>query len=173
MLGDSPDCKAQHIVDVIGYIPLGFLDDTHFAYYIGGWEWVRGYGIYDLASGMTTEYRDGYRATKVCDGVLYIQETFANYDEVQTPGKVYKVYPDGKREKMPMDDLSPVGSYWLRHKSEVVGETKRLEKSTVTILSSDMVTELAKMEMVRPLHKGGADYYFYENNIIFIQPAIE
>ena len=173
MLGDSPDCKAQHIVDVIGYIPLGFLDDTHFAYYIGGWEWVRGYGIYDLETGMASEYRDGYRATKVCDGVLYIQETFANYDEVQTPGKVYKVYPDGKREKMPMDDLSPVGSKWLRRKSETVGETKRLEKSTVTILSSDMVTELAKMEMIRPLHKGYPDYYFYEDNIVFIQPAIE
>ena len=74
---------------------------------------------------------------------------------------------------MPMNDLSPVGSYWLRHEAEAVGETKRLEKSTVTILSSDMATELAKMEMVRPLHKGGADYYFYENNIVFIQQAIE
>jgi hypothetical protein len=36
-----------------------------------------------------------------------------------------------------------------------------------------MATELAKMEMVRPLHKGNTDYYFYENNIVFIQPAIE
>ena len=29
------------------------------------------------------------------------------------------------------------------------------------------------MEMIRPLHKGYPDYYFYENNIVFIQPAIE
>ncbi len=173
MLGESPECKAKDIGDVVGYTPLGFMDDTHFAYYIGGWEWVRGYGIYDLETGMTTEYRDGYRALTVCGGVLYIQETFANYDEVQTPGKIYKVYPDGKREKMPMDDLSPVGSYWLRYVSETVGDTKRLEKSTVTVLSSDMVTELAKMEMVRPLHKGNTDYYLYENSITFVQMVVE
>ena len=174
MLGESPECKAKDIGDVVGYIPLGFLDDTHFAYYIGGWEWVWGYGIYDLASGMATEYRDGYRALTVSNGVLYIQAK-TDYDDRDPvlPGDIYKVYTDGKREKMPQPGLSSAGSKWLRYESETVGETKRLEKSTVTILSSDMVTELAKMEMIRPLHKGGADYYFYENNIVFIQPAIE
>ena len=174
MLGDSPDCKAKDIGDVVGYTPLGFMDDTHFAYYIGGWEWVWGYGIYDLETGMTTEYRDGYRALTVSNGVLFIQAK-TDYDDRYPvlPGDIYKVHADGKREKMPLSGLSSAGSKWLRYESEVVGETKRLEKSTVTILSSDMVTELAKMEMVRPLHKGGADYYFYENNIVFVQPAIE
>ena len=174
MLGDSPDCKAKSIGDVVGYTPLGFLDDTHFAYYIGGWEWVWGYGIYDLETGISTEYRDGYRALTVSNGVLFIQAK-TDYDDRYPvlPGDIYKVHADGKREKMPLSGLSSAGSKWLRYESETVGETKRLEKSTVTILSSDMVTELAKMEMVRPLHKGNTDYYLYENSITFIQKAVE
>ena len=174
MLGDSPDCKAKDIGDVVGYTPLGFMDDTHFAYYIGGWEWVLGYGIYDLETGMTTEYRDGYRALTVSNGVLFIQAK-TDYDDRYPvlPGDIYKVHADGKREKMPLSGLSSAGAKWLRYELETVGDTKRLEKSTVTVLSADMATELAKMEMVRPLHKGNTDYYLYENSITFVQKAVE
>jgi hypothetical protein len=105
---------------------------------------------------------------------LFIQAK-TDYDDRYPvlPGDIYKVHADGKREKMPLSGLSPAGSMWLRYEWETVGDTKRLEKSTVTVLSADMATELAKMEMVRPLHKSYPDYYLYENSITFVQRVVE
>jgi len=175
MLGDSPACKAVGIGDVIGYTPLGFMDDTHFAYYIGGWEWSRGYGIYDLETGTATEYRDKYHTLTVRDGVLLIQAT-TDYDDQYPvlPGDIYKVYADGKIEKMPQAGLIPAGSKWIRLESETVGDTNRIDRSTLTILSGDMTAELAKIELVRPLHRAVyADYFLYENSITFVQKEVE
>lgn len=174
MLGDSPDCKAVGIGDVIGYTPLGFMDDTHFAYYIGGWEWSRGYGIYDLESGMATEYRDACHPLTTYDGVLFIQAR-TDYDDRNPilPGEIYQVHVDGTKEKMPLAGLSFRHSKWLKLESEAVGETGRIGKDTLTVFSADMTAELAKIELHHPLHRNYITYYLYENSITFVRTVIE
>lgn len=174
MLGDSPDCKAIGIGDVIGYTPLGFMDDTHFAYYIGGWEWSRGYGIYDLESGMATEYRDACHPLTTYDGVLFIQAR-TDYDDRDPilPGEIYQVHVDGTKEKMPLAGLSFRQSKWLKLESEAVGETGRIGKDTLTVFSADMTAELAKIELHHPLHRNYITYYLYENSINLVVPTIE
>lgn len=174
MLGDSPDCKAVGIGDVIGYTPLGFMDDTHFAYYIGGWEWSRGYGIYDLESGMATEYRDACHPLTTYDGVLFIQSR-TDYDDRDPilPGEIYQVHVDGTKEKMPLAGLSFRHSKWLKLESEAVGETGRIGKDTLTVFSADMTAELAKIELHHPLHRNYITYYLYENSITFVRTVIE
>lgn len=174
MLGDSPDCKAVGIGDVIGYTPLGFMDDTHFAYYIGGWEWSRGYGIYDLESGMATEYRDACHPLTTYDSVLFIQAR-TDYDDRNPilPGEIYQVHVDGTKEKMPLAGLSFRHSKWLKLESEAVGETGRIGKDTLTVFSADMTAELAKIELHHPLHRNYITYYLYENSITFVRTVIE
>ena len=111
----------------------------------------------------------------VRDGVLLIQAT-TDYDDQYPvlPGDIYKVYADGKIEKMPQAGLIPAGSKWIRLESETVGDTNRIDRSTLTILSGDMTAELAKIELVRPLHRAVyADYFLYENSITFVQKEVE
>jgi|GEM_PF-6293234 len=56
------------------YSPVGFLDATHLAYAIGGWDGAVGYGVYDTASGEKTEIENGMRLDGVWGGALYLSQ---------------------------------------------------------------------------------------------------
>ncbi len=80
---------------VTGYSPIQFIDNTRFLYHIGGWEWTQGYGIYNLATGEKTEFRNGYGAIGYADGYIYLREV-SGYETVAW----HKATLDGEIEKI-------------------------------------------------------------------------
>ncbi|MBQ9133527.1 MAG: hypothetical protein IJX64_03235 [Clostridia bacterium] len=59
------------ITDVTVYSLSGFADDTHLVYAIGGWEWSKGYGIYNTDTGENTEVLNGKSLHGIFGGALY------------------------------------------------------------------------------------------------------
>ena len=68
MLEDSPD---SDIGDVTGYSVVGFLDNEQLIYTIGGWEWNKGWGIFNVTTGEKKEFTEGHTVTAIEDGVIY------------------------------------------------------------------------------------------------------
>ena len=62
-----------------GYSPVAFLDDSRLVYSISGWENALGYGIYDLASGEMSEFRNGMSVCGVYGGAIYLTQSESSY----------------------------------------------------------------------------------------------
>ncbi len=80
MSQDLPD--GQGIGGVTGYSPIQFIDNERFLYHIGGWEWTQGYGIYNLATGEKTEFREGYAAMGYWYGAIFLTKS-RGYETVE------------------------------------------------------------------------------------------
>lgn len=100
---------------VRGYSVIGFLDDTHLVYQIGGWEWSVGCGIYDVTTGESREILCGYSIQGIHDGALY-----AIKSENYKPAGVYRIDPDGTQTlladgestKGTLQEIMFTGSKW-------------------------------------------------------------
>ncbi len=68
--------------DVTGYSPIQFIDNDRLLYHIGGWEWTQGYGIYNLATGEKTEFREGYAAMGYWYGAIFLTKS-RGYETVE------------------------------------------------------------------------------------------
>lgn len=89
------DPGVQGVGGVTGYSPIQFIDNDRLLYHIGGWEWTQGYGIYNLATGEKTEFRNGYGAIGYADGYIYLREV-NGYEPVAW----YKATLDGNIQKI-------------------------------------------------------------------------
>ncbi len=96
MLDDMVNGKKADIGDVTGYTPIAFIDENRFAYNIGGWEWTKGYGIYDISTGEKTESLEGLGLQAFDeDGNLYVSKVTAY--EVTNYYQITKVTEDGEK----------------------------------------------------------------------------
>lgn len=70
---------------VVGYTAIGFLDNDRFVYRIGGWEWTYGYGIYNVKTGETVEYRNGFAPQAIYNGKVYsaLYTSYEFYDKIE------------------------------------------------------------------------------------------
>ncbi len=73
--GDRMDNGSlASLADSARYSPVGFADDTHLIYRITGWEYTKGWGIYDLSTGEDIRYPLGLDPVGVRGDVLYLAE---------------------------------------------------------------------------------------------------
>ena len=152
MLGDTDACKAKDIGDVIGYVPIGFMDEVHFAYWIGGWEWMIGYGIYNAATGEGIETNGTYYPAGIYDGAFFVVEHEPNGDGTTSPCAIWQVTPDGERTKIAPSDgnaslaiIAETGYPTFEHSMWYTIETEDVCK--VTLHSPDFDSqELAEIE---------------------------
>lgn len=89
------DLGVYSVGGVTGYSPVQFIDNDRLLYHIGGWEWTKGYGIYNLTTGENTEFRNGYGAIGYADGYIYLREV-NGYEPVAW----YKATLDGNIQKI-------------------------------------------------------------------------
>ena len=101
----SPDGTTERILSdvsdeygiqsVTGYTPVEFLDNTTLLYTIGGWEWSKGYGLYDVETGEKRIYpaeKGGIEGVYGCaDGYLY---GYASSGYLTS--KIWQIAPDGE-----------------------------------------------------------------------------
>ncbi len=57
------------------YSAVGFIDDVTLAYSIGGWEHIKGYGTYNIATGENKEFRGDDYLFAADDGYIYVRES--------------------------------------------------------------------------------------------------
>ena len=93
------DPGVKSLGDVTGYSPIQFIDNERLLYHIGGWEWTQGYGIYNLATGEKTEFREGYAAMGYSDGYIYLSKSsgyeIVSYHKATLDGEILDtVEPD-------------------------------------------------------------------------------
>ncbi|MBE6541134.1 MAG: hypothetical protein E7672_01660 [Ruminococcaceae bacterium] len=69
------DDGVMHIYNVTGYRPIQFIDNNRLLYLIGGWEWAKGYGIYNLETDEKTEFYNGYSPMGYSDGYIYLSKS--------------------------------------------------------------------------------------------------
>ena len=161
------------ITDVRGYTPVGFLDDTHFLYNIGGWEWAVGWGIYDVKARTAREFDNG--------------QVIASYDRAAQTIVTQKVKSDYTvewYEAAPSGDTALICRDESGELPEIVGETPtnfaghwlRLADDRLEVLSSDRTTVAAALAV--PGDSGFwrehpdsyyTALYFYGNTLTFVQ----
>ena len=83
------------------YNVYGFIDDTTFAYSIGGWEHIKGYGTYNIATGEKKEYRGTDHLIAAHDGYIYIKES-ERYDDagMRVGTALCSIDKDGNRKRI-------------------------------------------------------------------------
>ena len=157
-----PDGSKAGIEDVRGYTPIGFLDDTRFVYTIGGWEHCRGYGVWDLMTGIYEEFTEDVEYVySVHNGHIYLTSEERFEGGIHT--KVWKVTPEGERTLLASDDgtsafpldqlydpLYCADSYWIYTTDESLFSASIAGKGkpkTYQVWSSDMDKILAEFEL--------------------------
>jgi len=92
MLEDIPD---GDIGKVTGYHVTGFLDNEQLIYRIVGWEWNKGWGIYNVTTGEKKEFLNGHRVTAIENGVIYGERSgYGGLDAA------FILHPDGTAEEL-------------------------------------------------------------------------
>ncbi len=174
-LGNSSECKAKDIGDAIGYGIVGFVDDTHLAYSISGYEWLIGYGVYDLESGKATEYRkERDRAIAAYDGYIFaVENKYYQYEPYPDAVALYKRSLDGAKTTISDNPYANFkGAKWHTGESEAVDELGRTSIKKVKIFSLDFETVLAELEYVSVSGKESI-LFIYDDTVTVIIPKIE
>lgn len=173
-LGNSPECKAKDIGDAIGYGIVGFADDTHLAYSISGYEWLIGYGIYDLESGKTTEYRkERDRAIAAHGGYVYaVENKYSEYEPYPDAVALYKISIDGTKTTVSDNPYATFkGGKWYIGESEAVDGLKGIQVKKAKIFSLDFESVLAEVEYVS-LSGKEPKLFIYDNTVTVLLPQI-
>lgn len=173
-LGNSSECKAKDIGDAIGYGIVGFADDTHLAYSISGYEWLIGYGVYDLESGKTTEYRkERDRAVAACDGYVFVIENkYYDYEPYPDAVALYKISLDGAKTTISDEPYSGFeASKWRIVNPEMIDALGRTTYEKVDIFSLDFKELVAQVEYVSVSGKD-ARTLIYDNTVTVVMPHI-
>lgn len=174
MLDDIIDGKTAGIGDVKGYAPIAFLDANRFVYRIGGWEWIWGYGIYDISTGEKTEYLDGLGIQAIdAEGNFYATDVKAyeplNYYKISkltSEGELLATYeeeaPDGviKLERHSKKSFDYSDNYGTIHEFTEDGV------HTYTVTTPDFQTELIKYELDNSM--GTINTYIRDGFITFV-----
>jgi len=77
---------------VRGYIPIGFVDDAHLIYQISGWEWIVGYGIYNIYTHEKTEIMENVTVKGVRDGYIYLEKSHRMAVDETTEGLEIEIW---------------------------------------------------------------------------------
>ena len=174
MLDDVVDGKTVGIGDVTGYTPVAFIDENHFVYSIGGWEWTHGYGVYDISTGEKTEYLDGNGLCAFDDEGNFYVDVVSNY-EVQS---YHMITPDNEKILIASNDESKSGEnviYLESHGNRSYGYANNYGKiyeffedknPVLTITSPDFKRTIFKCELDNS--KGEILYYINDDTVTFI-----
>ncbi len=174
-LGNSPECKAKTIGEHIGYGIVGFVDDTHLAYSITGYEWLIGYGIYDLESGKATEYRNERdRAFAAYSGYVYaVENKYHEYEPYPDAVSLYKMSLDGTKttiSEYPYSGLK-YPDIWCTADSEPIDSLGRTTVQKVRLFSLEPEETLAEFEYISVSGKS-AYFHVYEDTVTVVLPQI-
>lgn len=172
ILSDVSDEYGIQAVTV--YTPIEFLDNTTFLYTMGGWEWSKGYGLYDVETGENRVYpseKGGIEGVYGCaDGYLY---GYASSGYLTS--KIWQISQDGERRLIASQDeadgvfLLPEkegdislwlqDGYWVWYDetegktileeqgSEKFQELRGTLRTAITIYSSDFSEILAELSL--------------------------
>lgn len=163
MLDEVIDGKVVDLGGVTGYTPHGFIDNTHLVYSITGWEWLKGYGIYDISNDTKTEVYGTYRPIGIHDGILYIDATEKGIDTYTIESaEIWKVTSDGEKtviasteETEGLFNLTFDRYYTFEHSKWVFAHTGMIngisfgdgqETMRVSVYSADLTELLAEIE---------------------------
>lgn len=183
ILQDKAIDDGYSIEDSAVYSPRGFLDDTHLLYYIGGWEWSKGCGIYDITTGEASLSLDGrYHIQGIANGAVYLK---FNERGADTIGGIYdsiwKATPDGKLTMLAStlgdDGVTQISrstllefdnSLWCNYTNTepgtMIGEFT--DTVTVTLYSPDFDETLASIE-----YPADGKLHAYGNSITVVIPV--
>lgn len=178
MIGDTPECKANGLAEVEGYSLVGFIDDTHLAYSIGGWEWLIGYGIYDLENGTKEEYRgqDPDSAVAVYDGHLIVCNSEYSEDDYSESGEAFKVALDGTKTKLfdtfydyeNGSSVSFVKGRCVHVNTENIDEMGRAQIFNITFFDAEGKNKLCEVEYAEVA--SNTYMHIYNDTITFVMP---
>lgn len=171
--------EETDLAGVTGYVPVGFTDDTHLAYHIGGWEWTKGWGIYDLENGTKIERLTGEALLAAADGYVYIDENPNISDGLTKPGACYRISADGT-ERVRIDGYEekvgvmssvryvPGGVWWQRETQE------DSEEAVMTFYAADMREKLAVLTVPCSYveYQGGGDVFCHGRNVTVVTTAV-
>lgn len=186
MLDGKADNMEAAIADVTGYAPVGFIDNTHLLYKIVAWEGIKGYGIYDVTTGETTEIPDRhYYPIGVYDGRYFLKYRANSIDTYfSTFDAILAVTPDGEEtvlasinsedtptlEVTEFDSIGFMHSVWVHFVNAVPGmsyrEMNEIERIHVKLYSPDFTAQLAEIE-----YPTNASLYVYNNTVTIIVPV--
>lgn len=177
MLDDMVNGKKADIGEVTGYIPTAFIDENRFAYKIGGWEWTKGFGIYDISTGEKTEYLDGLGLQAFDEeGNFYVSKV-TSY-EVTHYYQITKITEDGEKILLAARDDELVDEDVIKlegHDNINYGYEYNLGKiyqffedsnPILTFTTPDFKRTIFKCELDHS--KGEIQYFIHDNTITFV-----
>ncbi len=158
-----------------GYGPCEFIDNTRFVYWISGYEWMAGYGIYNVETGEKTEVLEGQYPYPFFDGGF-----FTTVEKDYIDWEIYKHDLSGNgtliASREEVDGAFTLksdcyymfdGSLWLEFPGNAEYPLYSLN-TEVTIYSADFEKELGKI--VYP-HRFDGSMFVYGEKIVVVQPG--
>ncbi len=172
--GDVVDGKTVDMGDVERYHPIGFVDATRFVYSITGYEYSKGYGIYDLQTGANTKHLQAMSVAAVYDGKVYLTKQ-AGYETVSW----WMCDPDGSEMTMIASVDEEDGVFTLPGKKyNYTYHFKNgvwfffTEDDTITLYSHDFGQRLANLEYANSGHLFG-NLQVHQNILTVVVPYVE
>ncbi len=172
--GDMVDGQTVGMGDVERYHPIGFLDNTRFVYSIAGYEYYKGYGVYDLQTGANTKHLQAMSVAAVYDGKVYLTKQ-AGYETVSW----WMCDPDGLDMTMIASVNEEDGVFTLSgDKYNYTYNFKNgvwfffTEDDTITLYSHDFGQRLAKLEYADSGHLFG-NMQVHQNILTVVVPYVE
>ncbi|MBQ4599829.1 MAG: hypothetical protein IJB19_07940 [Clostridia bacterium] len=175
--------------DMTEYKLIGFADATHLLYWICGWGYTKGYGIYDVVTGEKEEVPEkGYLPEAVYNGVMY-GTVRSNTLEVCSYETLWKKTQDGEYTVLASHDAAdgvPLvsensfcefkGGIWIHHELVTSGEYASRQEdgqyNAVILRSSDFDTVLAEID-TKELDRFYSDITVYGNLVTFVVPYVK
>jgi len=156
--------------DVEGYSIVEFIDNDSFVYNIGGWEWTKGYGIYNIDSGTYKEFRNGYGIMGCAEGELYASLPGSDGYGVAA---VYRMEPDGKQKLVANYGDADGDEYILGDNQSIrlvddmwqIAEYSE-EKYNIKLYSIDFKNLLAEYEYLH--NKTVQNSYIKDGRVVFV-----
>ncbi len=172
---------------VVGYRPVGFLDNARLVYNMIAYEGTKGWGIYDLASDENTVHSERSASViGVHDGILYTQHgsgygnAFDRIDRTAPDGTVTTLVSAGNRREEDMYSWN--GGTWIQsiyretpdtpvHSTlpgdMTVGHDIAMDTLTLRVLSEDMEKTLLEFDFCADLSR-----FFWQERILITEDRV-
>ena len=182
--------EAKSLSGVTGYTPRCFVDDTHLLYTIEGYEHIKGFGIYDLATGENVKFDDGKYAFCIAkDGVIYFEEITRTNEGYPEQYRIWSMPLGGEKTLLASidetDDVKELppnmsfrdGDLFLTFtENSSREEEENLDSSCAYVIESiyspDMAEKLAVIEYPSNRFQSAIrNIHFYGNSVTIVLPV--
>ncbi len=153
-----------------GYGPSAFIDNTRLVYWISGYEWMAGYGIYNVETGEKTEVLDGQYPYAFFDGGF-----FTTVEKDYVDWKIYKHDLSGNGTLLASREETD-GVFTLKNDCDYIFEggvwleiedIRYTDEIYVTFYSSDFKKELGHIVYADSF---GGNMFVYDETVVIVQP---